>query len=111
MATKINFRSRVMKYAWQIFRATKLKWSLCMRKAWMLYKLWSKLKEGVVKFAYYKNDGSFRMATGTLHFNGNASYGNKKITKPSYKTLTYFDLGKNAFRCFRVENLANIHLG
>lgn len=34
-----------------------------------------------------------------------ATLGGKKVTKPSYKTMAYFDTEKNAFRCFKVENL------
>ena len=31
--------------------------------------------------------------------------GGKKVTKPSYKTMAYFDTEKNSFRCFKIENL------
>ncbi len=33
MEKKNNFRVRVMKYAWQLWRATKQAWRLCMLKA------------------------------------------------------------------------------
>lgn len=54
-------------------------------------------------FFYFKADGTIRKALGTLK-NFPAGITAKKMTKPSYKTLTYFDVEKNAFRCFKVEN-------
>ncbi len=102
MKSVINFRSRVMKYAWQLFRATKQAWRICMLKAWQLWRLAKSMKEGTRTFWYQKTDGTIRKANGTLK--NVSSYG-RRITKPSYKTMTYFDLDKNQFRCFRIENL------
>ncbi len=109
MGTKKNFRSRVMKYAWQIFKATKQAWRLCMLKAWQLYRLAKAMREGVVRFSYLKADGSVREALGTLaNVPAGATVGGKRLTKPSYKTMAYFDTGKNSFRCFKVENLISV---
>lgn len=106
MEKKNNFRVRVMKYAWQLWRATKQTWRVCMLKAWQLYRLAKAMREGVVKFCYTKADGSIRNAVGTLrNVPAGATLGGKKVTKPSYKTMAYFDLEKKAFRCFKVENL------
>lgn len=106
MEKKINFRARVMKYAWQLWRATKQQWSICMIKAWQLYRLATAMREGVVTFYYQKADGSIRKALGTLKkLPAGATLSGKKITKPSYKTMTYFDTEKNSFRCFKIENL------
>lgn len=106
MEKKNNFRVRVMKYAWQLWRATKQTWRVCMLKAWQLYRLAKAMREGVVKFSYTKSDGSIRNAVGTLrNVPAGATLGGKKVTKPSYKTMAYFDIEKNAFRCFKVENL------
>lgn len=101
MKTIENFRSRVMKYAWQIFKATKDMWSSCLRKAWRIWRLIRKMREGAVMFYYYKADGTLRKAIGTLNDLGES----KKGRKPNYKTVSYFDLSKRAFRCFKVENL------
>ncbi len=101
-----NFRVRVMKYAWQLRKATRQAWRICMIKAWQLYRLASAMREGVVVFYYTKVDGSIRKAMGTLkNVPAGATLGGKKVTKPSYKTMAYFDTEKNSFRCFKVENL------
>lgn len=106
MKTKTNFRARVMKYAWQILRATGQAWRQCMLKAWELYRLLKALRSGIVSFEYKKMDGSVRMATGTLRdIPIDATFGGKRVTKQPYRTMTYFDTAKNAFRSFRVENL------
>ncbi len=106
MEKKVNFRVRVMKYAWQLWRATKQLWRECMIKAWQLYRLAKAMRSGVVAFYYRKTDGTIRKALGTLmSIPAGATLGGKKVTKPSYRTMAYFDTEKNAFRCFKVENL------
>lgn len=106
MEKKSNFRVKVMKFAWAIFRATKNEWSLCMRKAWNLWRLAKKMRSGAVRFAYLKADGTIRQAIGTLlNLPAGASLKGKKMTKPSYKTFAYYDVEKRAFRCFKAENL------
>lgn len=106
MEKKPNFRVRVMKYAWQLWKATKQSWRICMIKAWQLYRLAKAMREQVVTFYYQKADGTIRKASGTLrNVPAGAKLSGKKITKPSYKTLSYFDTGRNAFRSFKVENL------
>lgn len=106
MEKKNNFRVRVMKYAWQLWKSTQESWQLCMIKAWQLYRLAKAMRERVVAFYYRKADGSVRKAFGTLkNVPAGATLGGKKFTKPSYKTMSYFDTEKNAFRCFKVENL------
>lgn len=105
-SSKSNFRSRIMKYAWQIWRATKTEWRVCMKKAWQLYYLAKRLRQGVHQFAYVKADGTVRTANGTLRdFPAGATLNGKKVTKPSYKTFAYFDVDKKSFRCFKIENL------
>lgn len=106
MEKKNNFRVRVMKYAWQLWKATHQTWRICMIKAWQLYRLAKAMRIGVVTFYYQKADGSIRKANGTLrNVPVGATLGGKKVTKPSYKTMAYFDTEKNAFRSFKVENL------
>lgn len=106
METKNNFRVRVMKYANQLRKATEQPWRACMIKAWQLYKLAKAMREGNVTFYYYKADGTIRKAIGTLrNLPTGITLGGKKMTKPSYKTLAYFDTEKQSFRCFKVENL------
>lgn len=106
MKTGSNFRVRVMKYAWQLWKATGQAWRICMIRAWQLYRLAKSMREGVVTFYYTKADGSVRKAEGTLkNLPAGITLGGKKITKQSYKTMAYFDVRKKGFRCFRIENL------
>lgn len=101
-----NFRVRVMKYANQLWKSSGQPWRVCMIKAWQLYKLAKAMREGVVTFYYYKSDGSIRKASGTLNnLPAGITIGGKRATKPSYKTMSYFDIDKKGFRCFKVENL------
>lgn len=106
MKSRINFRARVMKYAWQLWKSTGQAWRICMLKAWQLYRLAKAMREGVVTFYYAKADGTIRKALGTLkNVPAGASIGGKRITKPTYRTMAYYDIEKQSFRCFRVENL------
>lgn len=108
MEKKINFRARVMKYAWQLYKTTKQTWRVCMKKAWHLYKLAKAMRSGEVGFTYLKADGTLRAAVGTLmNVPAGATLRGKRMTKPSFKTFAYFDVEKNAFRCFKIENLIN----
>lgn len=107
--SKSNFRVRVMKYAWQIWRATKQQWRSCMLKAWQLYRLAKHLRKGVHQFTYLKADGTTRVANGTLKdLPAGITNNGKKMTKPSYKTFAYFDVDKQSFRSFKTENLLTI---
>ncbi|MCD8386290.1 MAG: SH3 beta-barrel fold-containing protein [Bacteroidales bacterium] len=105
---KSNFRARIMKYAWQIWRAAEdgTTWKWCMKQAWRLYYLAKAMRQGEVRFTYLKADGTIRFATGTLKNlpAGITMPNGKKLTKPSYKAMAYFDTEKNAFRSFKVEN-------
>ncbi len=105
MNNKNNFRARVMKYAWTLYKTTHQAWRVCMIKAWQLYRLAKAMRQGSVPFYYKKADGSIRKALGTLQgIPAGATLGGKKRTKPSYKTMAYWDLDKQSFRCFRIEN-------
>ncbi len=106
---KINFRSRVMKYAHQLAKTTGNSWKICMLKAWELYRLAKKMKKGIVKFVFLKVDGTVRYANGTLINTRGISFNGKKLTKPSYKTFVYYDTDKNEMRCFKIENLVTYY--
>lgn len=81
-------------------------WSACVKAAWNLYRLAKKMRGGVAEFTYRKADGTIRHAFGTLvGIPAGSSIGGKKVTKPSFKTMAYWDMEKMAFRCFKVENL------
>lgn len=102
MATT-NFRVRVMLFAHHIFNSTSITWKNALIKAWQLYRLAKKMRQGVVKFYFEKVDGSARVAYGTL-CNLPAGITTKGVKKPNTGTMCYWDTKKNAFRSFRVEN-------
>lgn len=103
METKNNFRTRVMKYAWQIRKAKALAWRLCLKLAWEIYHLQKQMKQRVVSFSYQKKDGTIRSARGTLA-DITTSSSSPKSKKNPFATVFYYDIDKQAFRCFKVEN-------
>lgn len=78
-------------------------WSKCLAYAWQLIKLKYRLLSGVAEFSFYKVDGSIRKAKGTLK-SDYFSY-ESKGRKSNSNVFTYFDIEKNSFRCFKIENL------
>ncbi len=66
------------------------------------------LRQRIVRFEYRKNDGSLREAWGTLsdaiiaHKNKTPKAFSKRGAAPG--CVTYFDLERNDWRCFLVEN-------
>ncbi|WP_255585424.1 SH3 beta-barrel fold-containing protein [Bacteroides sp. K03] len=102
-----KFRHEVMMMAYEIFSSTGDSWSVCLAKAWQLYRLKGMFRTGAVKFAYAKTDGTLRRATGTLK---DVPAGLVKGTgKKNFKTVCYFDADAGAFRSFRVESLVTIY--
>lgn len=109
MQTKRNFRVRVMKYAHFLFTTTANTWRVCLLKAWELYRLAKKMRDGIVKFAFQKTDGTIRYAWGTLQNLPAGVTVGKKGKEPSCKTFAYFDTQRQAMRCFRIENLITVY--
>ena len=82
----------------------------CLLKVWELYRLAKRMRSGEVKFAYEKVNGSIRYAIGTLkNVPAGATNKGKRMTKPSYKTFSYFDVDKQEFRSFKIENLVTVY--
>lgn len=107
---KKNFRQKVMKYAHQIYKSTGESFSICLMKAWQIYRLAEDMRNRIVRFAYKKVDGSVRHAEGTLmNLPSGVTVNGKRSTKPSYKTFSYFDAEKGEMRCFKVENLLMVY--
>lgn len=65
------------------------------------------LKEGFVKFSYYRTDGTLRIAIGTKNMpfieeiKAMPSKDDKRDANPNL--CTYYDLARSAWRCFRKE--------
>ena len=101
-----NFRTKVFKQAYELITTTGKAFSVCLAKAWALYRLTKRMHKGVVTFAYEKTDGSLRKAKGTLKDIQNLIKG---TGSENYKTVRYFDIDANGFRSFKIENLITIY--
>lgn len=98
---KTTFRHKVFCMAHELVRATGKAFAVCLSRAWALYRLTKKMRNGIVTFAYEKADGSLRKAKGTLKDIESLIKG---TGTENYKTVRYFDVDANGFRSFKVEN-------
>lgn len=98
---KTNFRHKVFCMAYELMKATGKAFSVCLSRAWALYRLTRQMHNGIVAFAYEKADGSLRKAKGTLK---DVQSLIKGTGTENYKTVRYFDVDKQSFRSFKVEN-------
>ena len=80
-----------------------------MTKKVNLTELKEMLTKGTVKFQYTKNDGSVRTAMGTLKssmITRKPSGGQNKVKGAGY--TSYFDVEKDAWRCFAESKLIGV---
>lgn len=87
-------------------KATGKRFSVCLARAWQLYRLLKQMQQGEVWFAYEKADGTLRRARGTLQ---NIEGLIKGTGKESYKSIRYYDIDAQAFRSFKIENLISVY--
>ena len=92
-------------------------WRRSVRRGWWLVRFREQLARKIISFQYYKSDGSIRRALGTLNMNlipenlrpGASSRQTGGVASAekgkSYTAFTYFDLTKNNWRSFRIDNL------
>lgn len=87
-----------------------LKWGDNVKYAWYFVRLREALKNGVVRFSYFKQDRSIREARGTLCA---TLIPMDKLPKgkpievderPNYKSIPYYDLDKCEWRAFSITN-------
>lgn len=98
---------KIMRQAWQMVKRNGLTMAEALRVAWLNFKLRIKMMAGIVKFYFTKVDGTLREAYGTLKTELlPASKNTERKTNPTIQT--YYDTEQNAFRCFKVANLARI---
>ncbi len=103
---KTTFRTIVFKRAYEIMKKTGKAFTVCLSKAWALYRLFKKMKkESKVTFAYEKKDGSLRKAIGTLK---DVNHLTKGTGRTNIGVFTYYDLQASSFRCFKIENLITV---
>ncbi|MCD8261764.1 MAG: SH3 beta-barrel fold-containing protein, partial [Bacteroides sp.] len=93
------------KAAHSLGRTSGLNKSEALKKAWQLQKLHTSLMEGIVKFHFYKTDGTLRQAQGTLNTNYLPKTLKMTRSKTNPQQMVYFDTDKNSFRSFKKSNL------
>jgi len=94
-----------MKEAWLMVKTYALSLSEALKRAWLIFKLVSKLKNGVVSFRFEKVDGSIRQAFGTLEESRLPKQEATSNRTKSPFVQVYFDVEKNEYRCFKKINL------
>ena len=111
----------IMSRAWQIKRQYDIMFNgqtlfaECLRMAWAeVYKtdrLVEKMREGAQWFTFEKVDGTIRRACGTLNpalMPENESENRESNRRQNESIQVYYDLEKQAFRCFKKANLLSI---
>jgi uncharacterized protein with HEPN domain len=103
----VSEKSKLFSTAWELVKITSKSFSVCLAKAWNLFRLRKKLQTNdKVKFSFEKVDGTLRVANGTLK---NVSDLVKGTGKEVLSTMNYFDVDAGQFRSFRIENLISIY--
>ncbi len=106
---KRNDLSTIMHRAWAIARSTGKSFAVALSRAWQLYHLTRRLREGVVRFVYEKRDGTLRRAVGTLH---DVASTIKGVMAASHtedgRMVRYYDVEASGWRSFRVENFIGV---
>lgn len=99
--------SNIMRRAWHIARATGKAFAVALSKSWQLYRLTKQMRDGVVRFAYEKADGSLRRAVGTLKDTAALVKGTGR--PDTGQTVKYYDMAADGWRSFKVENFITIY--
>ena len=78
--------------------------------------LYELLKEGITHFWFRKTDGSLRSAYGTLDMtiverHGGMPQGDERHERAFSGTVSYDDLEKDAWRCFKADSIQEIDFG
>lgn len=103
MANLKDTRSKVLSLAHKL-KASGLSFGEAQKKAWKVIRLKEAMQNDIVEFTFIKKDGSLRAAKGTTS-NQFFTYEKKTDrTTPSH-LVTYFDIEKQSFRCFKAANL------
>lgn len=87
--------------------------NLAMSQIFRFNDLYDLLREGVTHFWFRKSDGSLRSAYGTLDMSiverhGGVPEGESRSGRPFNGTVSYFDLEKDAWRCFKADSIQEI---
>ena len=84
-------------------------WSDMLRYGWYFVRFREALRKGVVKFSYFKKDGSIREAKGTLNLlllpeDKLPHSGLDPDAVTPADTFAYYDLDAAGWRSFRIDN-------
>ena len=79
-------------------------WSDTVARAWYFVRFRDWLNQGVVRFSFFKKDGSIREAVGTTNLMLIPEDKQPKGTAnaPVYSTINFFDLQKSEWRSFNI---------
>ena len=83
-------------------------WQGAVNNGWYFVRFCKALNNGVIRFSFWKKDGSIREAVGTTNLvlipldklPKNTSYDHL----PNYQTITFFDLEKSEWRSFNIAS-------
>lgn len=102
---KYLYQKRVLKSAWNLLADNFGTWSECLKEGHRRVKSINSIEVGTT-FHYRKKDGTIRIATvGIVPSNYTFK---STTTKINPFIERYFDLEKNAFRSFKVENFIGV---
>ena len=93
--------------AWSMFKAGLFpSFAKALKAAWDRIKVVTGMKTGVVAFEYLKNDGTIRIAKGTL--TGFDYTAKTTETKPKPELIKYYDIEAQSFRSFRLDRFIGL---
>ena len=94
-------------------------WKEALQAAWELHYLHEMLAHGIVEFTFIKKDGTLRTARGTNYPDlippRCAPSGRQQaeieagLTEPNWKSIAYYDLDKEEWRAFSIENFVQVN--
>lgn len=105
-----NQMKSLMQAAWALVKNNGISMGDAMKAAWSAWRITTlkqEMKKGVVNFQFRKKDGTIRIANGTTNLKSIgkvyvAAGGNKPA---NYGYMSFFDVDKNDWRCFKPSNL------
>ena len=93
-----------------ILKGRKITSSQALKYAWWFESFREKLRNGVWRFSYFKEDGSIREARGTLNFDLIPEEHHPKSLSAArsdsseiYSSFRYYDIGAAGWRSFRID--------
>ena len=90
-----------------VLRGQSITPSQALKYAWWFESFRAKLSTGVYRFSYLKKDGTIREARGTLDLSRipeDQLPKGSEIINPQFEIFNYFDLERNSWRSFRLDN-------